>query len=320
MNWNRFQELYNKHPIAYTILIGIIAGNIFIGKFFLIDAAASLKWTITHHEYPYLDPSTSFVNRKDLIVNVQPLRDEANAISAAVGPNKASIYIEVLNTGTNISINKDLKVFPASLAKLPLAIVILKKVEDQELRLSDSVVLDASDLDDRSGTLYKSIPGTSFTIGQLVDYLLIDSDNTAQRALLKRITPSNMQDLISETGLEDLANPQGQISAKEYTRFLRLLYFSSYLEQTDSQLLLKLLTQASFKDFLSTGVPAEVSFAHKYGTQDEDKIYSDAGIVFLKNRPYMITVMLQGVDYDTAKNVMEQISSDTYRYMSQYNH
>lgn len=320
MTWNRLQEIIKKHPFVYTIIIGIIAGNIFIGKFFLIDAAASLKWSIARHEYPFLDPSITFVNQKDLIVNLQPVRDYVNAINVSLGANKMSLYIEVLNTGTNVSVNKDSKIFPASLAKLPLAIVIMKKVENGELSLNDSVMLDATDLDPRSGNLYTSPAGTSFTIHQLLRSLLIDSDNTAQHALLNKITPADMQDLITETGLEDLANPQGQISAKEYSRFFRVLYFSSYLRLSDSEMLLGLLSKASFTDFLSQGIPASIPFAHKYGTEDQDKIYSDSGIVFVPNRPYMITVMFQGVEAEAAKTLMKSISQEAYRYISQYDH
>jgi D-alanyl-D-alanine carboxypeptidase len=40
-----------------------------------------------------------------------------------------SIYYEQLNSGANISVNKDLRLWPASLTKLPVALVVMKKIE-----------------------------------------------------------------------------------------------------------------------------------------------------------------------------------------------
>lgn len=294
-----------------ALVVVLILANIGL---FLGTAYLKLNYVSS---YPYLDPARDFASQKDLIINLQPLRTYLEKVNTDLGPNKMSLYLEFLNTGANISIGQNLKAFPASLAKLPLAIVIMKKIENHEFNLGDSVTLNSGDLDSRSGDLYNSLPGTSFTINQLLYYLLVDSDNTAQHALLNKISSSDMQDLIIETGLEDLADPQGRISAKEFTRFFRLLYVSSYLEQNDSEKLLDLLSKATFKDFLSQGIPMSTVFSHKYGKEDTDKVYTDSGIVYLKDRPYMLTVMFQGLDLETVKGLMKSISQESYRYLSQ---
>lgn len=147
---------------------------------------------------------------------------------------------------------------------------------------------------------------------------MVDSDNTVQHILLRLLGQDDMQRLVDETGLESLTDPEGKISAKEYTKFLRVLYTSSYLERKDSQAILKMLSEATFKDFLSTGIPKDVFFAHKYGEDKGAKIYSDSGIVYLPDRPYMITVMLQGVTEDQAQGIMKDISAVTYNYFSSF--
>ncbi len=97
-----------------------------------------------------------------------------------------------------------------------------------------------------------------------------------------------------------------------------MLFTSSYLQRQDSQILLKLLSQTSFKEFLSSGLPDSVLFSHKYGEDAGDNIYSDSGIVYLQNRPYMLTVMFHGINRDSAKVLMKQVSGDVYGYMSSY--
>ncbi len=268
--------------------------------------------------YPMLDRETSFIDQADYVINLDPLKSDLEEINKELGSNKMSLYLESLNSGANISINKDLRIFPASLAKLPLAIVIMRKAEKGEIDLDEVAAIKNDDLDSRSGGLYQKGAGTQIKIKDLVSTLLIDSDDTAQHMLLRYVSVNDMQDLITKTGLEALADPQGQISAKEYTRFFRVLYTSSYIQRQNSEYLLKLLSQASFKDFLSQGLPDGSIFAHKYGEDVSNNIYSDSGIVYLRSRPYMLTVMLQGISRDQAVGIMKQVSQKAYDYFGVY--
>ncbi|MBX4189974.1 class A beta-lactamase-related serine hydrolase [Candidatus Parcubacteria bacterium] len=300
-----------KHNRHFPILISCLI----IGNVLFLAVALYLKFFFLN-SYPLIDISRNFIEQKNFIINVDPLRDYFENISKALGSNKMSLYLEYLNTGANISINRDLKIFPASLAKLPLAFVIMKKVEDKKLKLNDQIVIRNDDLDPLSGTLYASWPGTYFSVDKLLEALLVDSDNTAQRMLLRQVTVEDFQSLIDQTGLEELADPNGKISAKEYTRFFRALYTSSYLKREDSEKILELLSRSTFTEFLDRGLPKDVEFAHKYGEDVINKIYSDSGIVYLKGRPYMMTVMLQGLEQDKAREIMDAVSKQTYEYFS----
>ncbi len=295
------------------VLIGgyviLVFNLLYLGRLPLLDQ-------IRFRQYSLLDPAANFIDQQNYLINLTSLKDYLNKINEKVGTSKMSVYIEFLNSGANISINKDLRIFPASLAKLPLAIAVMKKIESGEINKKTMLEVQVDDLDSRSGNLYKTIPGTAYSVSDIVKALLVDSDNTAQRMLLKVVSPNDMQNLIDETGLEALSDPQGKISAKEYTKFLRVLYTSSYLEREDSQTILKFLSESTFKDFLSSGLPDKVYFSHKYGEDKGQKIYSDSGIVYLEDRPYMVTVMLQGMEEEEAKTIMKGISDVSYNYFS----
>ncbi len=280
--------------LGLGIILGVVGGGYVSYK------------NITAH--PFIDINHNFSDQADLIVNLRDLKNSLTAINAGLPPNSMSLYLEYLNTGSNTSINKDLKIWPASIAKLPLAIVIMKKVENGDLRLGDLVAITDADRDNRSGNLYQTISGVSFSIDQLLSSLLVDSDNTAQHMLLRQINVNDMQDLISQTGLDELADAQGKVSAKQFTGFLRVLFESSYLQIGNSEKILKLLSQSTFKDFLSQGIPDTVTFAHKYGEDDPTKTYIDSGIVYLPSRPYMLTVMLQGMAARHAESIANYLS------------
>jgi hypothetical protein len=80
----------------------------------------------TVNNYPLIDPSRQFIPQEDYIINIQPLRDYLTSLGKQY-PDRISVYYEQLNSGANISVNKNLRLFPASLTKLPLAIVVVRK-------------------------------------------------------------------------------------------------------------------------------------------------------------------------------------------------
>ncbi len=310
------QLIYSRFFPAVLILLA--GGYVFAFFNLFYFGRLPLLDEIRLQRYPLLDTSRNYIDQKNFIVNIQPLRNYLSQLDQQLGPNKMTVYVEFLNTGANISINQDLRAWPASLAKLPLAMEVFKKVEQGELKWSQELIIGSDDQDPRSGNLYKTLPDTSLTLYQVIKALLVDSDNTAQHMLLKIVNSNDIQELIDATGLQDLADVNGKISAKEYTRFFRALYYSSFLTPEDSQKILVLLNDASFKDYLSQGVPSGTTFSHKYGEDLDHHIYIDSGIVYLPGRPYMITLMLQNMDKDQAKKVMKDVSANAREYFSKY--
>jgi beta-lactamase class A len=272
---------------------------------------------IKTNPYPLIDPARQFISQDNYLINIQPLRDYFNQLQKTVGTDNITIYYEQLNSGANISVNKNLRLFPASLPKLPLAIVVARKVEKGDWKWDTQFTADPSDISSDSGSLYKTLGNNPITVEKLLEVLLIDSDNTAQNIFLKHVSGADLDGFRSEVGLEDLFDAQGYVSAKEYSRVLRVLYTSSFLERIDSEKILTLLSQSNFHDFLSTGIPDGVTFAHKYGENKLFHVFADSGIVYVTNQPYMLVVMLKGKDSSDesrqwAVNLMKEISQKAY--------
>lgn len=266
--------------------------------------------------YAFLNPARKLIDKGDLIINFQPLRDYLN--DKYESDAQISIYFEFLNTGANISINKDAEFFPASLLKLPVAMAVAKKVEKGQWKWSNELVLMRNDKDELFGTLYKEEIGTPFTIEKLVEKMLVESDNTAYHILLRNIEPEELNDIHSHLGLEQFFSNEGKISAKRYSIIFRSLYNSSYLSEDNSQKILSLLIKTSFGQYLGSGLPDDIKFSHKIGVSDEQSVFMDSGIIYNKNRPYLLTTMIQTDNKDDAQQKMKDISEKVYDHVANY--
>ena len=266
-------------------------------------------------KYNLLNPARKFIKQENLIINFQPLRDELNEI----GKNKnISIYFEYLPTAANISINKDGEFWPASLLKVPVAMAAVKKIENGIWKWKNELVIMTSDKNERFGELYKQPIGTRLAIEELIKLALTESDNTANFILVRNLEPSEFQDIYDHLGLTEFISNEGKISAKKYSVMFRALYNASYLSEENSQKLLFLMTETKFKEYIGAGLPPDIKFSHKIGIGDDKGVFLDSGIIYLPERPYLLTIMINTKDTAFAQKQMQKISEKVYNYIVNY--
>ncbi len=163
----------NRWKVA-TLFLGLAFAGVAIGW-----ATSSLSINDALEEYPLIDPARNFIAQENFIVNLQPLREELRDLVRWEHPRQVSLYFEFLNSGANISINQDVRVWPASLPKVPMALAVAKKIERGEWELTDKFSIQEDDRDSRYGRLAGVPAGTVFTVEELLKAMLKDSDNTA---------------------------------------------------------------------------------------------------------------------------------------------
>lgn len=310
----RIDALKSKIAVLVFIIAVLFIFGLWVVFYYIPEIAESRKLTLTNN-FELLDPARDLYDKKNLIVDVQPLRNELSAI----GEDKnISVYFEFLNTGANISINKDQNFFPASLLKLPLAMTAVKKIEKGDWKWESRLVVMASDKDNRFGNLYEKPIGTTMTIEELVKEMLSNSDNTAYFMILRNLEPDEFLKTQESLGLRDFFSEDGKISAKNYSVILRALYEASYLNAENSQKLLDFMAKSPFTGYLSSGLPHDIIFAHKIGLNEEESVHLDAGIVYSKARPYFLIAMINTSDKKYAEAKMKEISEKTYNFVSKY--
>ena len=297
--------------------LGIVATIFFVGLYFYSqrqDVIRSVK-----NPYPLVDPSRSFIAQEHFVTNIQPLREKLNKIVEDRKLDTASIYFEYLQTGANVSINPDVRVYPASLLKVPTAIAVMSKVEKGEWRLDNKLVLFAGDIDPNYGNqYYKNSIGTTFTIEELLKAILIESDNTTHRILIRNLSTEDFALMRDSMGLDDVLDERQLLSAKEYSRVFRALYYASSISREHSEQLLEWLSETPFNGYLQSGLPEGVKFSHKIGEGGPSKTYLDSGVIYVPNRPYLLTVVIAGREEAEAKEIMRGISQTVYDYVANY--
>lgn len=326
MSQNKAQHnnsFFKKHWKTLLIFVLLIT-NVVTVAVYKPKAESKVDPSINYRAtYPYLDPIRRIEKRENLIVNIQEVREFLKALPAQ---NKdwadMSIYFEVLGTGASVTINQDLQIWPASLAKLPLSMVVMKRVESGQWTLQTKIKMDPSDADSVGTPGIEREIGREYDVKFLIERLLLESDNTAYRMLLKNFTDGDLNSISDSVGLEALFTDNGKISAKDYTRLLRSLYLATYINEENSQFILKQLAESKFEHLLRAGIPKDVKFAHKWGTNIAINVYADSGIVYVPEKPYMVSVMVQAkngsadLNDNRANELMKSISEKIYSYMS----
>lgn len=331
-NFDKNQEVGNKKITICYILLGIIIVFIILTYAVYIPSVKN-KARKFSSQYPLLNPAAALLDKNDLLVNFQPLRDSLLQKYESRDDYLISLYFEYLPTGANISVNKDEEIWPASLIKIPVAMAVMKKIENGKWKLTNELVILDEDKDSEFGELYKEPTGTTMTIEEFLRESLVNSDNTAHFVLLRNLDDSELEEIYVHLGLDDIIksikkSPEAEsldnrITAKRYTVFFRSLYNSTYLTPEYSQKFLDILKDAP-KDYLNRGLPQEVIFVHKTGIRTDEAVYADAGIVYVPQRPYLLTAMIQKKDKTSVQNeeiekLFEEISKEIYGYVSKSN-
>ncbi|MFA5799318.1 MAG: serine hydrolase [Patescibacteria group bacterium] len=321
MKTKQANNLNGKKPVN-KIIFGLIILAVLLASLNLWTIYYYLPQRLNQREagekdrYNLLNPARKLINQEDLIINFQSLRDYLKETYEA-DPN-ISIYFEFLNTGANISISKDAEFWPASLLKVPVAMAAAKKIENGIWKRKNELVIMPSDKNERFGELYKQPIGTRLEIEELIRLVLTESDNTANFILVRNLEPSEFQNIYEHLGLTEFISNEGKISAKKYSVMFRALYNASYLSEENSQKLLSLMTETKFKEYLGSGLPQDIKFSHKIGISDDKEVFLDSGIIYLANRPYLLTAMINTKDIAFAQKEMKEISEKVYNYIANY--
>jgi beta-lactamase class A len=232
---------------------------------------------------------------------------------------KFSIYVEDLSSGKWMGINEDERYNAWSLLKVPIMVTVLKKVELKKFSLDTKISLKGKQYDTYALQPIEKISDNSATVKTLIERLITLSDNTASAALAGLFTADEFQQNLFALGLprappDKPKNYLPLISPKQYANMLRSLYYSKYLKKQYCQLVLSLLSKTIYDSQIKKSLPSKIKVAHKVGFNAGCGEFHDCGIVYLPDRPYIISVMSAGSTREEADKVISSISKIVYEY------
>jgi beta-lactamase class A len=235
--------------------------------------------------------------------------------------SQIAVYYRDLNNGPVISVDAGEPFAPASLLKLPIMMAYLARAESDQSSLDTLVPYTKQSFDLPEQTVKPDndlVVGQSYSIRELIQHMILYSDNNAMKLLYDRLPLSEQVDLYSLLGVDPsvLSDTNATLSVRQYSTFLRILFNASYLSRKNSEWALKILTETTFNRGLRAGVPQETLVAHKFGERKFDsglQQFHDCGIVYYPNHPYLLCVMTRGSDSDSLIGAIADTSAFVYK-------
>jgi beta-lactamase class A len=257
-----------------------------------------------------------------LILDLKSLQNEINTYIAANSLN-VSVYILNMRDGASFGIKSGISYEPASLNKLPIAMVILKKVGDGTLSLDTKLPIPDEFRDRESGTLFE-MPVYEMSVRDLLSYMLGQSDDTAFKVLGSQVGLEDLHNLSAYLDYYDQSidyippiENNYKITPKSTGNMFLSLYYSTVLKPEYSQLILLDLMNNSFDVQKYADIPESVKISHKYGAYfTENKSYfHDCGIMYVKTSAFFYCVMTQNLTRERASDVIGTVVHDTYDFV-----
>lgn len=309
-----------------------------------ITSLRGMSVRVSSINYQYISPLLACdVGSEDAFPEFAPLRDKlTDLINREIAKGDAqhiSLYLRSLKGGRWLDINENETYAPASLLKIFVMMAYYKEANetDNPSLLEQQVPFESSAFandgtDEVGGTIDHLVDGKLYTIDQLINQMIIYSDNDAYATLLNHFDPTTLKMLQGIS--QDLSVPLPVTHAETsldfmpvdaYAMIFRVLFGSTYLSERYSSKALALLAQAKYTTGLVAGVPSNLQVAHKYGiravvdpTPENPNQLHDCGIVYYPNHPYLLCVMTKGLDLAKEQEAIQEISSAAYSWLDAF--
>jgi beta-lactamase class A len=315
-----------KHWQIFLIIIITIMINILVSKI-LQNQENYLRENIEKHEfsnYKYISPLLECADENSLYEH-QLENKLKKIINHNIASNKVklvSLYYRNLNNGPWIGINENEEFSPASLLKMPLMISYFKIAESKKEILQEKIKMheQADVVAQNISPQKKAIEGKEYTVEELIELMIIYSDNNASNTLIQYIentNPGYLDKVYQDLGIDMLEKNKLEnfMKIKDYSSFFRILYNSSYLNREMSEKALRLLSKSNFNEGLRADIPSYINISHKFGERvlsDSQQLH-DCGIVYQPKQPYLLCIMTRGDSLDSLSEVIQEISQVVYK-------
>jgi beta-lactamase class A len=218
------------------------------------------------------------------------------------------------------------ELFPtASTIKLAIVYELFKQVEEGRVRLDDTIVLDRAQAVGGSGVLHE-LGTPTLSVRDYATLMVMLSDNTATNVLIDRLGMENVTKRMAGLGLKDTKLRRKMIdlaaarrgdenvsTPSDIVALLETMYRPGSRTRFASEMIALLEKPKSSR--LRRGLPPDVEAADKPGELEGVRV--DAGIVYAKNRPYILCVMTTYLKSEAeGERAIEEMSRAAYDYFS----
>ncbi|MDO4432335.1 MAG: serine hydrolase [Aerococcaceae bacterium] len=260
--------------------------------------------------------------------DAQRIQGLFNQSMGTVGGRHSLYFQELTNEAGQVVasepiIIEDTQIRSASVIKLFVLGALYKEAEAGHLDLSREHRLAISDYVGGTGVVQNAPEGTPYTLQQLAEYMIVDSDNMAMNIIVDYVGFDRVNAFIKELGytntilqrkmLDTAAIEQGRenyTSAREVGDFMKRLYTKTLVTPSADAQMLAILSRQKDTEKLRYHIPA-VGYS-KSGQFDTYGIWSDVAIIETPKGAFVLASLSQDGDYSSKFAVTQQLGQLVY--------
>lgn len=219
------------------------------------------------------------------------------------------LYYKNLVTGQEFGICEKEPFIAASTTKLPMNLLLYRKVAAGEIDLQQKLTYLQEDFEAGTGIIQASPYGTEYTVRETARLSIVCSDNCGINMIIRLLGIENIRKYMQDLGGTIYYERGHRSCPYDLAVYAEELYRFYQQDPETAGILMEDLQNTQWNDRINKLLPEDVKVPHKIGNYPG--VYNDVGIVFA-SEPYVLAVMSDGVSQDDALDVIAQLSRMIY--------
>ena len=220
---------------------------------------------------------------------------------------KYSFFFEDLKSGYVYGYNENVSMTAAGCMKLPIAVSLIKAVEDKKVDFMDKIKIQSSDKVYGTGIIHE-FNEREYTVFELMVLMLIQSDNTAANKIIDILGMEQINEDIVAMGLENtklnrktnderttITNIENITTARDLSKIWRHLSNGTFLSADNGQMLIDILRRQQIKNKLALYIPDDLKVEISSKTGDKKGIENDTAYLEIPKGKFVFTVLSQDI-------------------------
>ena len=220
---------------------------------------------------------------------------------------KYSFFFEDLKSGYVYGYNENVSMTAAGCMKLPIAVSLIKAVEDKKVDFMDKIKIQTSDKVYGTGIIHE-FNEREYTVFELMVIMLIQSDNTAANKIIDIVGMEQINEVIIAMGLKntrlnrktndertDITDIENITTAYDLSKIWKHLSNGTFLSKDNGQMLIDILRRQQIKNKLALYIPDDLKIEISSKTGDKKGVENDTAYLELPKGKFVFTVLSQDI-------------------------
>lgn len=220
---------------------------------------------------------------------------------------KYSFFFEDLKSGYVYGYNENVPMTAAGCMKLPIAVSLIKAVEENKVEFMDKIKIQSSDKVYGTGIIHE-FNEREYTVFELLVIMLIQSDNTAANKIIDILGIEQINEDIVSMGLKNtklnrktndertnITDIENKTTAYDLSKMWKSLVAGTFLSKDNGQMLIDILRRQQIKNKLALYIPDNLKIEISSKTGDKKGVENDTAYLELPKGKFVFTVLSKDI-------------------------